>query len=226
MGLHMPSKSSKSSKSYLVQEIFTSIQGEGQHTGRPATFVRFSGCNLRCSFCDTDHTSNAKRVMHESLLAKLVSIRDKTHVKHIILTGGEPLIQTTWALITDILARGFTIQVETNGSIIPKWLTTSDLSSDDLWITCSPKPSMHPLMLKYAHEFKVLVDVHGPHIPLALKLSLNCITTKCRQQLFFQPIEGHTKESSRRNLRAAIQQVYDTPNSRLSPQIHKLLNLR
>ena len=100
-----------------INELFSSLQGEGKLVGVPSTFVRTSGCNLRCWFCDSYHTSweptHAWRSL-ESILAE-VDARDPDHV---VVTGGEPLIHdATVDLLERLDDRGYHVTVETNGTI-------------------------------------------------------------------------------------------------------------
>lgn len=71
-----------------VNEIFYSLQGEGFYSGTPAMFIRFSGCNLRCPFCDTQHEAGIK-MSEEEIVARLASGELGT-AKHVVVTGGEP----------------------------------------------------------------------------------------------------------------------------------------
>ena len=96
------------SKTYRVNDIFYSLQGEGRNTGRAAVFVRFSGCNLRCPFCDTDFTS------YEELTASKILSRMKElsylcteGMPMVVLTGGKPTLQADEALSDYIHASGF-----------------------------------------------------------------------------------------------------------------------
>lgn len=97
-----------------VNEIFKSIQGESSHAGRPCTFVRLTGCNLRCAYCDTTYAYDEGREMSvEEVLSAVAA-----HQVHLVeITGGEPLLQAeTPALAKALLDRGFAVLVETNGS--------------------------------------------------------------------------------------------------------------
>lgn len=114
-------------KQYRVNEIFYSLQGEGRWTGTPAVFVRLSGCNLRCPFCDTDFA--AYRPM---TAAQIVAAVTAYPSRHVIVTGGEPLLQLDGALVDALADAGLAIHVETNGTI-PSPSPRID------WITCSPK---------------------------------------------------------------------------------------
>jgi len=120
-----------------VIEIFRSIQGEGYHTGTAAVFVRFAGCNLRCPFCDSKYTWKENVGFGEVSPEKLVNIvKDVSgEVRFVVLTGGEPTIQSTSALsdlVFRLKAESYYVAMETNGtklidrSLIPvDWLTVS-----------------------------------------------------------------------------------------------------
>jgi len=100
-----------------IAEIFESIQGEGRHAGTPSAFVRTSGCNLRCWFCDTPYSSWEPEGKHrhwEDVLQQLLAY----DVKHVIVTGGEPLINVDVISLTEALyAAGKTITIETAGTV-------------------------------------------------------------------------------------------------------------
>ncbi len=94
-----------------INEIFYSLQGEGFHTGTPAVFVRFSGCNLRCSFCDTRHEEGVM-MTDEEIVEKVSSFP----ARMVILTGGEPSLWIDKALISRLREAGKQICIETNGT--------------------------------------------------------------------------------------------------------------
>ncbi len=99
---------------FLINEIFTSIEGETSFAGFPALFIRFTGCNLRCSYCDTKY---AYFEGTEYTLKALKRIVVSSPVKNVVITGGEPLIQEgTEDFIGEISGIGKNIIVETNGS--------------------------------------------------------------------------------------------------------------
>ena len=134
---------------YLVKEIYYTIQGEGYHVGRPAVFLRFSGCNLWsgyekdrknaiCKFCDTDFIGTdgegggkfeSPRQLANSL-KKFWPKNSKTK-PFVVCTGGEPLLQLNNELIMEIRKVGFEIAIETNGTI--------SLPNDLDWVCVSPK---------------------------------------------------------------------------------------
>jgi len=99
-----------------VCEIFTSIQGESTFAGLPCTFVRLSGCNLRCGYCDTKYSYDEGVEME---LKDILRRIDAAGIRLVEITGGEPLLQgkETNTLIKELLDRGYKVLVETNGSI-------------------------------------------------------------------------------------------------------------
>ena len=125
-----------------VNEIFYSLQGEGFHAGTPAVFVRFSGCNLKCEFCDTDHESGI--FMTDDEIMKYV---DRYPAQMVVLTGGEPSLWVDCALVERLHLAGKFVCVETNGThVLPEGID---------WVTCSPKQSTL-LALKHMDEVKVV----------------------------------------------------------------------
>lgn len=106
-----------------VVEIFKSIEGEGKRAGLPCTFIRLFGCNLRCKYCDTkygwssEYSDDAKEMSIEQIVEEAVKIG----VPHITITGGEPLIHDDlFLLLSELAKRNFWVNVETNGTMLPK----------------------------------------------------------------------------------------------------------
>jgi len=99
--------------SMLVNEIFLSVQGEGILTGYPTVFVRFSGCNLRCSYCDTTYSYYEGREMP---VEEIVDEIKGYGYRRVCVTGGEPLVQSQIQHLLDAL-KGYRVTIETNGSI-------------------------------------------------------------------------------------------------------------
>ena len=129
---------------YRVNEIFYSLQGEGRHTGRAAVFVRFSGCNLRCPFCDTDFAAYKPMAIADIMNA----ISPWSECGFVVLTGGEPSLQVDDALVEELHRAGFYVAVETNG--------THALPDSVDWVTWSPKDGFNdhvpPLALSRIDE--------------------------------------------------------------------------
>lgn len=109
-----------------VNEIFYSLQGEGYYAGTPAVFVRFSGCNLSCPFCDTNHVDG-----HQLTEEEIVDEVNRFPASHVVITGGEPGLQLTASLVDRLHVAGKFVQIETNGTcMLPEAID---------WVTCSPK---------------------------------------------------------------------------------------
>jgi organic radical activating enzyme len=124
-----------------INEIFYSLQGEGFYTGTAAIFIRFSGCNLKCDFCDTLHESG-EFLSDEEILQKISHFESK----HIVLTGGEPSLWIDEEFVGKLKSIGYYVQIETNG--------THPIPQNVDWITCSPKDA--PLAINKANELKVV----------------------------------------------------------------------
>ena len=180
----------------LINEIFYSLQGEGFHTGTPAVFIRLSGCNLRCDFCDTDFTAFTPMTVEE-IVAEVVKYPAKT----IILTGGEPSLQNILPLIDTLHQAGKKVHIETNG--------TRPLPATIDWITCSPKPG-GKLALTRCDELKIVYTGQDVESIAAAIYSTH---------RFLQPCSGL-------NTPAVIDYILSHPHWRLSLQTHKLLSIR
>lgn len=141
-----------------VNEIFYSIQGEGYHSGKPAVFVRFSGCNLKCDFCDTEH-QKGKEISEDDIIKEIC----KYPARHVVLTGGEPSLQVTGEFIDKLHKHGKYVQIETNG--------TNKLPYNIDWITCSPK-SGGKMVVVNPHELKVVYI--GQDLAVFEKMSAGC----------------------------------------------------
>ena len=125
-----------------INEIFYSLQGEGYHTGTAAVFIRFSGCNLKCSFCDTQHEDGI--LMSDEDIVTEVS---KYPAATVILTGGEPSLWIDREFVDCLHQAGKYVCIETNG--------TRPLPDNIDWVTCSPKQGSR-LKLKRMDEIKVV----------------------------------------------------------------------
>lgn len=124
-----------------INEIFYSLQGEGFHTGTPALFIRFSGCNLKCSFCDTPHETGTW-MSDEEIMRRVAECPAQT----VILTGGEPSLWISDEFIDQLHNLGKYVCIETNG--------TRPIPTSIDWVTCSPKGA--PVVLERIDEVKVV----------------------------------------------------------------------
>ena len=127
-----------------INEIFYSLQGEGYHTGTPAIFVRFSGCNLKCDFCDTQHEEGTM-MTDEEIITKVKKYPAVT----VVLTGGEPSLWIDDQLIDLLHQAGKYVTIETNG--------THPLPASIDWVTCSPKQGAK-LAIDRMNEVKVVYE--------------------------------------------------------------------
>ncbi len=221
-----------------VNETFLSLQGEGYFTGTPAFFLRLSGCNLRCPFCDTQHQSFVEMTEEE-----IVEEASSHKPRHIVITGGEPALQLTQSLVDKLHEAGFFIQVETNGTLpLPESID---------WVTCSPKDPPHPSLKGrgYPHELKVLYMGDGSDLdrlisPLLGATGVFRAATGCRcgptkgsefpfatgfgsgVRLYLQPLDTGNEERNRIILRDTIAYILEHPKWSLSLQTHKMLGIK
>jgi organic radical activating enzyme len=195
---------------YKINEIFYSLQGEGFHSGTPAVFVRFSGCNLHCEFCDTQHQRGVMMSMQEIV----DEVNKYPEAPLLVLTGGEPALYIDEAFVAALkAATGKFITIETNGTrLLPKNLD---------WVTFSPKNNLaggddQPCVLTHCDELKVVY--------LGQDLSqYDMIEAKHR---FLQPCYYPDETLCQQQMQACVEAVMSYPQWRLSLQIHRTLNIR
>ncbi len=139
-------------RTYSVNEIFYSIQGEGNRTGTVNVFVRFSGCNLTCNIkehgfdCDTNWSNGIKYTENE--LIETIKSLDENKCGNIIWTGGEPALQLSETLLASL--PDYFHAVETNG--------TRELPDSVDWISCSPKTAEHTLRCGPVNELRYVIN--------------------------------------------------------------------
>lgn len=132
------------------------IQGEGPYVGHPAVFIRLHGCNLACTFCDTQFSNPDDPVVHVlDIVGQVVLMTTGGGPGHlIVITGGEPMRQNIRRLCGEFFRIGYTTQIETAGTL---WV---DNIFNFAQIVCSPKtPIIHPEVLRHAVAFKYVIDV-------------------------------------------------------------------
>lgn len=194
-------------RTYPINEIFYSLQGEGFWTGTPAVFVRFSGCNLKCPFCDTDHSSS-----HQMTANEIVQEVKAHPAKFVVLTGGEPSLFVTDELVNLLHAEGIFIAIETNG--------TNRLNAAVDWITLSPKDTFvdrAEVSQTECDELKVVFTGKN------FQPKYDGIKARWK---FVQPCDVGETEGNSQIVAAAVQWVKNNPQWRLSLQTHKLLGIR
>jgi 7-carboxy-7-deazaguanine synthase len=127
-----------------VNEIFYSLQGEGTTAGLPTIFLRTTGCNLRCSFCDTTY---AYEQGTEMSISEIIHTIEHYPCKHLCITGGEPLLQHDLpTLLNHLIQKKFIICLETNGSISIKKYVGKPSVMISMDVKC-PSSGMHPHMI-------------------------------------------------------------------------------
>tara|TARA_B100000959_G_C14988101_1_gene626513 strand:+ start:967 stop:1659 length:693 start_codon:yes stop_codon:yes gene_type:complete len=195
---------------YPIVEIFYSIQGEGHFTGVPSIFIRFGGCNLACSWCDTEFD-----VWEEYNLGEIIQIIDKWPCNRIVLTGGEPALQDISTLSDVIRPMGYELAIETNGTIL--------LPEDKLdWICVSPKDQLYPkvkLRQRTGDELKVVWVGQDLSLYDELKEGFNFH--------YLQPCyeEDRDVEWNGNNFHQTYKIVKESPDWALSLQTHKWLGV-
>ena len=206
-----------------VVECFHSLQGEGEHSGRSAYFIRLASCNVGCPWCDTKNSWNSELHPQHSLvdLSIKTAKAQKEGAAFVVITGGEPLHHNLDPLCKEI--RKSTLNLENES--IPIHLETSGvdkLSGNPDWITLSPKRHSPPRLdtLLSCQELKIVIQ-NEEDIDFTEKISdLIKNNGKVKPQLFLQA--GWENEEGKA---LAIKYVKNNPDWRLSMQTHKWLGV-
>ncbi len=201
-----------------ISEIFPSIQGEGLRQGEATLFVRLSGCNLKCDFCDTKYAwKTGKEMAISRIMSDVRAIHSTFPAEWICLTGGEPLLQPIEGLIAALKTEGFRVQIETNATLFRR------LDAD--WFTISPKPPdyfFRPAYTKIAKEVKIVVT-KGLTFDTLLRLR-NAFPAKI--PLLLQP-QSNTRWSGDLALKLIRQALMEgLQNIRVTAQLHKFFHWR
>lgn len=192
----------------LVNEIFYSLQGEGYFSGTPSLFIRFSGCNLKCGFCDTQH-QHCTEMTEEDIVERARACK----AQHVVITGGEPSLQLTESLVDKLHEIGKYVAVETNGTHL--------LPENVDWITLSPKDAFvtgtqSKIVLKRCNELKLVFT----GAPLADYSMIDVA------HYFLQPCDVGNEAKNKEILEDTINYCLAHPQWHLSLQIHKLIGVR
>jgi organic radical activating enzyme len=200
-----------------IHEIFSSLQGEGLRQGEPTLFIRFTGCNLRCDFCDTRNAwEEGEDKTVSEVLDRTLELRRDYPSTWICLTGGEPLLQDIGELLKALKRAKFKIQVETNATRPP-------LHPVD-WYTASPKPPEYALNAELGGAARELKLVVSKELTADTCLSL-CRQVPAETPLILQP-ESNQAWSIEKGL-VLLREVLRSgkTNVRLSPQLHLILDI-
>lgn len=193
-----------------VNEIFYSLQGEGYNTGTASVFVRLSGCNLHCAFCDTRHEQGT--MMSVAHIVEQVARYPQAPL--VVLTGGEPSLFIDDDLVAALKqGTGKRIAIETNG--------THALPAGIDWVTLSPKQGFeggdaHPVVLDRCDELKVVY----------LGQDLSQYQGIAATHRYLQPCYVPDERQCQRNMQACVEAVLAHPEWRLSLQVHRVLHIR
>lgn len=207
-----------------VNEIFYSLQGEGPWQGEPAIFIRFSGCNIQCNWCDTKYTFGIKMSIHEIL----DEVKSLSTCSRIIITGGEPFIHNLIPLIDLLFYTGYNIQIETNGILsIPKfpWFKVT--------LVCSPKAGrIHKDIIFNCEHFKYVVSTDD----LESSDGLPALTTQTAgkrpppkppelfshsKTIWVMPLDSINRDNAGAAVEIALKHGY-----RFATRLHKTLGLK
>lgn len=201
-----------------ISEIFFSAEGEGLRQGEPTIFIRLSGCNLRCSFCDTRYAwEDGRELRLEEIITQIARIKKKYPVNWVCLTGGEPLLQEVRPLVRWLKRAGYRIHLETNGtrplSFIPDWLAVSPKPPNYL-ITrdCRQQADEVKLVVSRSltlEEIKKMRQALAKRIPLLLQPQSSAAWSyKKAWRLYLQAVQAGLK------------------NIRLACQLHKIYAIK
>ena len=193
-----------------VNEIFYSIQGEGMNTGRPAVFIRLSGCNLKCPFCDTDFSKYREMTAYQ--IADEVCAISKG-CRFVVITGGEPTLQDCVPLIDILQRNGFEVAMESNG--------TRKAPHNINWLTISPKTlfvkeEAAKVRQLRCDELKLVFD--GVQEPYDFG-----ITAK---HYYLQPCDTGDPATNEIIIQQCVEYIKNHPKWKMSLQTQKILNVR
>lgn len=201
-----------------VDEIFVSIQTEGPFTGMPACFVRLYGCNLKCSFCDTQQEK------YEKLRVKdiISRIEKMSSALLIVVTGGEPFIHNINLLCDQLLERGFLVQLETNGTVLSP---NFDLNRENLKIVVSPKTKkIDPAIAEAAMAFKYVISNNNIDHQTGLPKKV-FVPKKHNGKIMLSPMFTDDQEETKENILLAVS-LCKLFGYHLNLQYHKLIGIR
>lgn len=220
---------------YKVNEIFLSLKGEGLWSGEPMLFVRFSGCNMKCPKCDTHFNDPINEMTERDIYEALINL--SSSAKKVVITGGEPTIQNLSHLLEFLKSVGYSLHLETNGSISCAYISCFD------WIALSPK-NWDTVYLEWylqANEIKVPIFASNDLLHVAEKRAQASTYTRNDVIWYLHPWNSlfektetwstdapihRTSESFDANLHQHCINYALKHNWRVSVQLHKVLRIR
>ncbi len=202
-----------------IQDIFYTLQGEGPYTGWPAVFIRLGGCNLACSFCDTEFESFTT-ISTKDIIKTVQDLSSNKRVNLVVITGGEPLRQPIEKLCASLIKLGYIVQIETNGTLYRKL-------HKDIKIICSPKNTkgkympIRPDLLQRIDAFKFLISSQNQNYNDVPKVG----QSECNIPVYVQALDECDEVINKKNLVLATQ-IALTKGYRLSIQLHKIIGVK
>ena len=233
--------SARGTTRYAVKAVWRTLQGEGAWAGRPAVFVRFAGCNLWTGhdkdrdrdaarsgadcprWCDTDfRKAGSARLTTDDLVEEMRAVAGA--IRFCVLTGGEPLLQADAGLIAALHNAGFTVAVETNGTVALADVFGDDPADWPDWIVCSPKLAEERLKLEVLDELKLVVPDYRPeaYAHVAERLRPHDLGGRPTRYRWLQPEDGPRYEEA---TSLAVNLALAHPEWRVSVQTHKILGI-
>lgn len=220
-----------------VHSVFDTIQGEGPFTGHPAVFIRLAGCNLQCPACDTDYTTDRWTSNPTNLVQYVAEMRKAPAL--VVITGGEPFRQNIYRLVKQLMEAGYTVQVETNGTLPPPTISFLELCSKDIternkcFVVCSPKAGkVNPVTAEAVCAYKYVMahdSVDADGLPL-LALDHSASPRVARPHkgfdgvIYLQPCDNKDNQTNAANLKACVDSVMKHGYA-LQLQVHKIINV-
>ena len=217
-------KPSKGDGEFLdVVSVFPTFQGEGPHIGVGAVFVRLGGCNLACTFCDTEFDEFQSQKCEDILKTVLkLSLNEKGERVRclVVITGGEPLRQNIAPLCAALLDLHFSVQIETNGTL---WRPLPDAVD----IVCSPKNTgsgYKPLradLLERVTAIKFIISATMPGYTDVAEVGQSAY----KLPVYLQPMDEYDPEKNAANYRRALELAEIRQNCLIGVQLHKIYNI-
>lgn len=212
-----------------VHSIFPTIQGEGIFAGEPATFIRLTGCNLRCPSCDTEYTSIRVKITPEEILHNVMRVSAPNTL--VVITGGEPFRQHLDHLTTILVESGYRVQFETNGTL-PITFDKDLMRTGKVFIMCSPKTGrIHEGLAPYVSAYKYVINyLHvNPLDGLPSRvLDLKAIPARpligCDKPIYVQPMDSKDASVNYKNLKATMESCLKH-GYQLCLQLHKIIDV-
>lgn len=194
-----------------VNEIFYSLQGEGRFTGCAAVFVRLSGCNLKCPFCDTDF-KDYKEMTEEEIVDEVCRLQGDQTTRFVVITGGEPTLQDCTKLINLLHTKNTFVAMETNG--------THPVPTNIDWVTVSPKVayvgSIGTPKVTECDEVKVVFDGQAEVSDYDIGADY----------YYLQPCDTGDAEKNKEIINQCVEFIKQNPKWTLSLQTQKIINVR